>query len=94
MNTTITGRVICAGRLVDNTGNFFDGIMIETGVDELRDKSIPFYQDVVICKENVTPIAVSDEKNNLIEHILRTQMTDANCRAMIETITIITSLNK
>ena len=45
MNNTITGRVICAGRLKDNNGDEFHGLMIEC---ELENVAVPFYQDVII----------------------------------------------
>jgi len=48
MNTTITGRVICAGKLKDNNGDEFHGVMIETGKDELTNKAIPFYHNSAI----------------------------------------------
>lgn len=46
----ITGRVICAGKLKDNNGDEFFGLMIEC---DLKDRAVPFYQDVEI----VTAIA-------------------------------------
>jgi hypothetical protein len=48
MNTTITGQVICAGRLKDNNGDEFHGLMIETGKDQLTNKAIPFYHQSAI----------------------------------------------
>jgi hypothetical protein len=48
MNTTITGKVICAGRLKDSNGDEFHGVMIETGKDQLANKAIPFYHQSAI----------------------------------------------
>jgi hypothetical protein len=48
MNTTITGQVICAGRLKDNNGDEFHGVMIETGEDQLENKAIRFYHHSAI----------------------------------------------
>jgi len=48
MNTTITGQVICAGRLKDNNGDEFHGVMIETGKEQLTNKAIPFYHHSAI----------------------------------------------
>jgi hypothetical protein len=45
MRNNITGRVICAGKLKDNNGDEFYGLMIEC---DLRDRAVPFYQDVEI----------------------------------------------
>ena len=86
MNTTITGRVICAGRIVDHNGDFFDGIMIETGVDELTDKSIPFYQNVVISPKKHIAIDVSNAKSALIDLIMHRPITDDQCREMSKAI--------
>ena len=92
MKTNITGRIICAGRLVDNNGAFFDGLMIEC---ELSGMAIRFYREVsVMTIEDYPPFAIDDEKKKLIDHIIATDMTANNCRAMIETITIVTTLNK
>ena len=43
MKITITGRVICAGKLKDGNGDEFHGVMIDTGKDQLTNKAIPFY---------------------------------------------------
>jgi len=48
MKTTITGQVICAGKLKDNNGDEFHGVMIETGKDQLTNKAIPFYHHSAI----------------------------------------------
>jgi len=45
---TITGKIICAGRLKDNNGDEFHGVMIDTGKEELINKPIPLYQEVQI----------------------------------------------
>jgi hypothetical protein len=52
MRNNITGRVICAGKLKDNNGDEFFGLMIEC---DLRDRAVPFYQDVEIVTASVDP---------------------------------------
>jgi hypothetical protein len=53
MNNTITGRVICAGR-IDSNGYFFNGVMIDTGKDQLIGKPIPLYKDALILPVNAS----------------------------------------
>jgi len=55
MNTNITGRIICAGRLKDNNGDEFYGMMIEC---DLRDRKVPYYQEVEITE--ITKLEVQD----------------------------------
>ena len=42
--------------MLDNCGNYFDGVMIDTGKDELIDKPIPLYQSVVIATNEPSEI--------------------------------------
>lgn len=48
----ITGRVICAGKLKDNNGDEFFGLMIECN---LRDRHVPFCRDVEIVTGSADP---------------------------------------
>jgi hypothetical protein len=52
MRNNITGRVICAGKLKDSNGDEFFGLMIEC---DLRDRAVPFYQDVEIVTASADP---------------------------------------
>lgn len=52
MRNNITGRVICAGKLKDSNGDEFYGLMIEC---DLRDRAVPFYQDVEIVTASADP---------------------------------------
>ena len=81
MNNTITGRVICAGRLKDNNEDEFYGLMIECN---LQNVAVPLYQNVFVCKDDGNAMAIDEEKKKLIDHIIQTKMSAANCRAMIE----------
>jgi hypothetical protein len=77
MNTTITGKVICAGRLKDNNGDEFHGLMIETGIDELMNRAVPLYQDVQVIKDGGNYVVIGDEKRQLIDLIIKENL-DAN----------------
>ena len=80
MNTTITGQVICAGRLKDNNGDEFHGIMIETGKDALMNRAIPLYQDVCVRKSEGDWITISETKAALIDLIIHREIGDEGCR--------------
>ena len=54
MNNTITGRVICAGKLKDNNGDEFHGVMVDTGKMQLTGKSIPLYIDASVIPATAT----------------------------------------
>jgi len=86
MNTTITGQVICAGRLKDNNGDEFHGVMIETGKEALKNRAIPLYQEVIVRKDDGYAIAVSNFKSALIDLILRVDMSDQCCKHIADEI--------
>jgi hypothetical protein len=80
MNTTITGKVICAGRLKDNNFDDFHGLMIETGIDELMNRAVPLYQDVQVIKNDGNYVVISDEKKQLIDLIVKENLDADQCR--------------
>jgi hypothetical protein len=80
MNTTIKGKVICAGRLKDNNFDDFHGLMIETGIDELMNRAVPLYQDVQVIKDDGNYVVISDEKRKLIDLIVKENLDADQCR--------------
>jgi len=55
---TITGKIICAGRLKDNNGDEFHGVMIDTGINALMNNEIAFYKHcgVLTCTSTAESI--------------------------------------
>jgi len=96
---TITGTVICAGKLKDNNGDEVRGILIEA---DLENKTVPFYKQVRITEidesgyekkehdPNEPRFPIGAEKSILIDLIIASDMTDANCTGIADAIRIIT----